>query len=139
MEEPLKTKAIGRFPVRLKDPQHMTRTAEKLAVEALSRSLSRYAGQGKESLAQDRAIFVSAIHRTAKANGGFVNANLLRPFLTDDEGNFVIDPQSFSSMHNALISYGNLVIIGQVPSTDARAGNKGKLINHYRLHYFSRR
>lgn len=137
MEEPLKTKAIGRFPVRLKEPHLMSSTVEKLAVEALSRSLSRYAGQGKESLAQDRAIFISVLHRTAKANGGLVNANLVRPFLTDDEGNFVIDPQSFSSMHNALIGYGNLVVIGQVESTDARSGNKGKLINHYRLNYFS--
>ncbi|WP_315913955.1 hypothetical protein [Arthrobacter sp. lap29] len=139
MEEPLKTKAIGRFPVRRKEPHLMTPTVERLAVEALSRSLSRYAGQGKESLAQDRAIFISAIHRTAKANEGVVNANLLRPFLTDEDGNFVIDPQSFSSMHNALIGYGNLVVIGQVPNTDVRSGNQGKLINHYRLNYYSRR
>jgi hypothetical protein len=112
----------------------MKATREQQELDYLAQRLSRWAGTGKPELAQDRAIFISVLERAARNGDYTVNANLIRETLTGNDGEFVISPQSYSSMFNSLVSFGVLEVIGKVKNTDAVAGNAGKSINNYRFH-----
>lgn len=107
---------------------------EKQELDHMLRRLNAWAGTGKPELAQDRAIFISVLERCARGGDYTVNANMIRETLTGDDNEFVINPQSYSSMFNSLVSFGVLEVIGKVANTDNYAGNAGKLINNYRFH-----
>lgn len=128
------TKPLTRRQDRPGYAQRQRAVLKAQELDYLSRKLNHWAGTGKPELAQDRAIFISVLERCARAGDNNVNANAMREKLLGKDGQFVINPQSYSSMFNSLVSFGVLEIVGTVKNTDAEAGNLGKPLNNYRFH-----
>ncbi len=105
---------------------------EKQKLDYLNKRLNKWAGTGKPELAKDRAIFSSILGRHARVGNTTVNANDVRKEFLDEDGDFIVSPQSYSAMFRALASLGVLEVIGTVKNDDAFAGNAGKTINDYR-------
>ena len=80
--------------------------------------------------ADDRAVIVAAIRKTATEHGGLVDPNNLRPLLHNQHGS-IVAPGSIGAAFHALRRCGALRFAGWVETTGSSTGNNRKQARAY--------
>lgn len=81
----------------------------------------------------DRRLILSRFVKVARENGGVIDPNLVRRLLTDHNGDYIVSSRAVSGAYSALHSKGITVAVEPTRNTDVRGGNRGKLLNRWKV------
>ena len=109
-----------------------TRTPHAAPVDAPTASLLDLI-DGDPIHATDRATVIEGILDVAAHNGGAIDPNTLRLWLTDEAGECIVYPPVIGATVYALRRAGVLVQTGWTVTTGSRSGNGGRPARCYRL------